>query len=119
MEGVTDSLLSARALVLHDLEATGVASADVVSLLEDALIERRWWAEQWPQGRVYVDGLVAQDIQDALLDRAGRWPLCPRCEDATHALHIHPELGGPEPSWVCEQSGTVIAALGELPRRTP
>lgn len=111
---VTDQLLSARAVVMRDLEATGVASAETVSLLEDAVSERRWWAEQWPAGEPYVGGLVAQDVQDALLMRVGRWPVCPRCEDAVHALHIHPELGGPDPVWVCEESGAVVAALGQL-----
>ncbi len=112
---MTDPLLSSRARVMRDLMATGVADAEVVSILEDVVSERRWWAEQWPAGTEYVDGLVAQDVQDALLDRVGRWPLCRNCaDDETHALHIHPELG-PDPVWVCEQSGSVVAALGELP----
>lgn len=112
---MADRLLSSRALVMRDLLATGVATAEVVSLLEEAVSERRWWAEQWPAGRDYVDGLVAQDVQDALLERVGRWPLCRRCDDdEVHALYIHPELGGPEPVWVCEHSGTQIAPLGQL-----
>lgn len=108
-------MISARALVMRDLEATGVATAEVVSLLEDAVSERRWWAEQWPAGAVYVEGLVAQDVQDALLEKVGRWPLCTGCaDDDTHPLYIHPELGGPDPHWVCEHSGSVIAPLGAL-----
>ncbi|HEY9565910.1 MAG TPA: hypothetical protein VIR30_19260 [Nocardioides sp.] len=115
---MTDQLLSARATVMRDLEATGIASAEIVSLLEDAVSERRWWAEQWPQGAVYVGGLVAQDVQDALLEKVGRWPLCTQCEDDdTHPLYIQPELGGPDPHWVCEHSGTVIAPLGGLDSR--
>lgn len=118
MGGVTDQLLSARALVMRDLEATGVAGPEVVSILEDAVVERRWWADQWPAGAVYVDGLVAQDVQDALLERVGRWPLCTACsDDDTHPLYIHPELGGPDPQWVCEHSGHVIAPLGGLAGR--
>lgn len=101
--------------MLHDLEASRVATADVVSLLEDALSERQWWVEQWPEGKPYVAGLVAQDVQDALLERVGRWPLCPGCsDDDTHALYIQPELGGPDPAWVCERSGTTVAPLGKL-----
>ncbi|WP_110206545.1 hypothetical protein [Nocardioides daejeonensis] len=112
---MADPLLSTRALVMRDLMATGVATAEVVSLLEDAVSERRWWAEQWPAGVSYVDGLVAQDVQDALLERVGRWPLCRRCaDDDVHALYIHPELGGPDPVWVCERSGTEVAPLGGL-----
>ncbi|KRF19153.1 hypothetical protein ASG90_04120 [Nocardioides sp. Soil797] len=99
---------------MRDLEATGVANPEIVSVLEDAVSERRWWAEQWPAGASYVGGLVAQDVQDALLERMGRWPVCPRCEAAVHALYIHPELGGPDPVWVCEESGTEIAPLGGL-----
>lgn len=109
--------MTARALVLHDLESTRVANPESVSLLEAAVSTRRWWAAQWEQGIEYVAGLVAQDVQDALLDKVGRWPLCHTCEEPEpHALYIHPELGGPDPTWVCEHSGLPVAALGELAR---
>jgi hypothetical protein len=68
-----------------------------------------------------VAGLVAQDVQDGLRDSlpgddpAGRWPVCDRCDDApVHALHIEPDLGGPDPTWVCEESGQRVAPLGGL-----
>ena len=109
-----DALVRARALVLHDLEATAVANAEHLNLLEDAVAQRRWWLDQWAEGADFVVGLVAQDVQDALLASAGRWPLCPRCEDATHCLYVDPDLGGPDPHWVCEETGTVIARIGEL-----
>ena len=109
------SVYVARALVLRDLQATRVADAEVVSLLEEAVTTRRWWVEQWPEGGTYVAGLVAQDIQDALLERVGRWPLCSACDtEEPHAIYIHPELGGPDPVWVCEESGATVAALGSL-----
>ncbi len=109
-----DPLLDARALVLRDLEATGIADAASVSHLEASVTTRRWWCSQWEEGREYVAGLVAQDVQDALLDTVGRWPLCRSCEDDdTHALYIQPELG-PDPTWVCEHSGREVAPLGEL-----
>lgn len=112
-----DPLLHARARVLHDLEATGVADPTSVSHLEAAVTTRRWWCSQWEEGRQYVAGLVAQDVQDALLDTVGRWPLCQDCEDDdAHSLYIHPELGGPDPVWVCEHSGREVAPLGELTR---
>jgi len=110
--------MSARALVLHDLEMTRAASPESVSMLEEAVATRRWWASQWEQGKEYVAGLIAQDLQDALLDKVGRWPLCTACGDPDvdpHALYIHPELGGPDPTWVCETAGTTVAPLGELP----
>ncbi|MEV7284520.1 hypothetical protein AB0O01_08180 [Streptomyces sp. NPDC093252] len=108
------ALHTARALVLADLAAGEVADADVVSLVEDAVRERRWWVEQWPDGAGFVAGLVAQDVQDALLDRYGRWPLCPVCASGDpHALEIEPELG-PDPHWVCHQAGVKVAALGAL-----
>jgi hypothetical protein len=115
-----DALMTARALVLRDLEATRAANPESVSALEEAVITRRWWASQWEEGREYVAGLLAQDVQDAILDKFGRWPLCRVCEDRVdpedpHALYIHPELGGPDPTWVCEQSGISVAALGALP----
>ncbi len=110
-----DWILQARALVLHDLTSTGVADAHAVSILEHALDQRSWWLDQWAEGRQFVAGLVAQDVQDALLETAGRWPLCRACGDgATHALYVHPELGGPDPCWVCEQGGMRVADLGEL-----
>jgi hypothetical protein len=109
-----EEMMTARALVLHDLEATGVVDADAVSLLEEAVSQRAWWLEQWPAGRDFVIGLVAQDVQDGLLERAGRWPVCTTCESATHALYVDPDLGGPDPTWVCEEAGVVIAAIGQL-----
>jgi hypothetical protein len=108
-------ILSARAAVLADLQARRVADAPAVSALEDALEQRRWWAEQWPEGEVYVAGLVAQDVQDALFEIAGRWPLCLACDGGpVHPLYIHPDLGGPDPMWVCEETGTEVAGLGRL-----
>jgi hypothetical protein len=109
-----DLVMTARALVLHDLEATGVADAAAVSLLEDAVSQRAWWLEQWPAGRDFIVGLIAQDVQDGLLETAGRWPLCTSCAEATHALYVDPDLGGPDPTWVCEEAGVVVAPVGGL-----
>ena len=119
LNGAVDDrlLLDARARVLADLVARQLATASAVSALEDACESRRWWAEQWPQGTDYVAGLVAQDVQDALFDSAGRWPQCLDCrEGAVHSLYIQPDLGGPDPVWVCEETGEVAAALGFLDR---
>lgn len=85
------------------------------------MTHRRWWVEQWPEGAEFVAGLVAQDVQDALLERYGRWPLCPACspEDEPHALDVEPELG-PDPHWVCTKAAVAVApvgALGEVLRR--
>lgn len=113
-----DALLDARARVLRDLEATGAATPTSVSALEAAVIDRRWWVGQWESGEVFAAGLVAQDVQDALLEEVGRWPLCPLCEDATHALYIHPEIGGPDPVWLCEETSREVAPLGSLTPRT-
>jgi len=68
-------LFDARARVLADLQARDHATATAVSALEEAVSQRRWWAEQWPEGEVYVAGLVAQDGQDALFESVGRWPV--------------------------------------------
>jgi hypothetical protein len=111
-------LHTARARVLADLVAVEVADADVVSLVEDSVVQRRWWIEQWPDGAAFVAGLVAQDVQDALLERYGRWPLCPVCGSGDpHALEVEPELG-PDPYWVCHQAGVKVAAVGSLGRAT-
>lgn len=115
----SDALLHARALVLADLQAKGFDGPRGVSMLEDSLAERRWWVDQWPQGASYVAGQVAQDVQDALLDNVGRWPLCTACDAVEpHELHIEPELGE-DPHWVCHRSGIVVSALGELRGNQP
>lgn len=107
----------ARALILADLHASRVAEADIVSLVEEAVSHRRWWVEQWPEGVVFVAGLVAQDVQDALLDRYGRWPLCPVCGGGDpHALDVQPELGE-DPQWVCSETSTAVARIGQLGAR--
>jgi hypothetical protein len=107
-------IFAARALVLADLEARNRATPEAVSVLEEAMSQRTWWAEQWPEGERYVAGLVAQDVQDALFERVGRWPLCVACEGPEHSLYIQPDLGGPDPVWVCEESGDMVAPLGKL-----
>ncbi|MFS8199344.1 hypothetical protein ACLVWQ_11725 [Streptomyces sp. CWNU-52B] len=108
------ALHAARAAVIADLVAGEVAEADVVSMVEESVVQRRWWVEQWPEGVEYVAGLVAQDVQDALLEKYGRWPLCPVCaEGGPHALEIEPELG-PDPHWVCHKAAVSVAAVGAL-----
>ncbi len=69
-----------------------------------------------PEGVQYVAGLVAQDVQDALFEAGVRWPLCHTCarEATEHSVYISPDLGGPDPVWVCEVSGDVVAPLGRL-----
>jgi hypothetical protein len=110
------ALHTARALVLADLVAGEAAQADMVSLVEESVVQRRWWVEQWPDGVDYVAGLVAQDVQDALLERYGRWPLCPVCGHGDpHALDVEPELG-PDPHWVCSKAGVKVAPVGALAR---
>jgi hypothetical protein len=108
------ALHAARARVLADLAADEVARADVVSMVENSVVERRWWVEQWPDGAAYLPGLVAQDVQDALLERYGRWPLCPVCGSGDPlALDVEPDLG-PDPHWVCHKAGVRVAAIGSL-----
>ena len=85
----TVPLFDARARVLADLQARNHATAHAVSILEDAVSAREWWADQWPEGQVYVAGLVAQDVQDGLFETAGRWPLCLDLPRAG-ALALHP-----------------------------
>ncbi|MET7686238.1 hypothetical protein [Streptomyces sp. NPDC005423] len=112
------ALHAARALVLADLAAGEVAEPDVVSMVEDSVVQRRWWVRQWPEGAAYVAGLVAQDVQDALLKAYGRWPLCPVCASGDpHALEVEPELGA-DPHWVCHQAGVKVAPVGALASAT-
>ncbi|MFT4262914.1 MAG: hypothetical protein QM572_06015 [Nocardioides sp.] len=111
-------ILTARSIVLADLSARGVDDARAVSLLEEACSQRRWWVEQWPRGADFVAGLVAQDVQDHL-STLTRWPICMLVEDGhdelpIHGLHIEPDIGGPEPVWVCDEVGDLVAPLGHL-----
>ncbi len=62
-------LHTARAAILADLRSRGLEDVMTVSALEEAMSQRRWWVEQWPDGLPYVAGLVAQDVQDALFGR--------------------------------------------------
>ncbi|MEU7322260.1 hypothetical protein ABZ682_17115 [Streptomyces griseoviridis] len=114
IDPLEQALHAARALVLADLVAGEVAEADIVSMVEESVVQRRWWVGQWPEGAAFVAGLVAQDVQDALLERYGRWPLCPVCEGGDlHALEVEPELGA-DPHWVCHQAGVKVAPVGAL-----
>lgn len=110
-----DVLLAARALLLHDLSARQLDVPAAVDILEAAIVERRWWVEQWPDGARFVAGQLAQDVQDRLLDAGlGRWPRCGACDEIEpHELRVEPELG-PDPRWVCEKSGIAVALLGQL-----
>ena len=35
-------------------------------------------------------------------------------EHPEHSLYIEPDIGGPSPHWVCEESGRTVAPLGHL-----
>ena len=42
--------------------------------------------------------------------------MCLACdpESPEHSLYIEPDIGGPAPHWVCEESGREVAPLGHL-----
>jgi hypothetical protein len=119
MVAVTDLLLEARARVLHDLAACGLDTGPVVSVVDEVLTARRWWVDQWPDGAPFLTCLVAQDVQEALLDNGDRWPMCRVRHDASdqeprpHELRVTPDLGD-DPHWVCEEGGVVVAPVGAL-----
>jgi hypothetical protein len=108
---VDEALLEARARVLHDLTSCGCATPAIVDLVDESVAGRRWWLDQWPDGAPYVACLVAQDVQEAMLEHVGRWPACPR--HGEHELLVQPDLGE-DPRWVCPVDDTVVAALGHL-----
>ena len=33
---------------------------------------------------------------------------------SAHALYVHPDLGGPDPTWCCEHAGIEVAPVGGL-----
>ncbi|WP_406285557.1 hypothetical protein [Embleya sp. NBC_00896] len=105
------ALLTARSLVLADLRVHDVETPETVTVVEHALVERKWWVEQWPEGAAYVPGLIGQDVQEALAEQGTMWPRCPLHGD--HPLYIEPELGE-DPHWVCEKDAVAVAALGGL-----
>ena len=120
MSVVTDALLQARARVLHDLTVCGLDTAATVSVVDEVVTARQWWVDEWPDGAAFVTCLVAQDVQEALLDQVGRWPLCslvhdPDDEPSVHELRVAPDLGE-DPHWVCEEGGVVGAPVGALGR---
>jgi len=69
---------------------------------------------------VYGDGQVTK-ADDPALPPAAADPMPPvphECGVAPlHALYIQPDLGGPDPMWVCEESGRAIAELWRLGAR--
>src|SRR5258707_13521332 len=87
-------LLTARAMVLHDLAARSFDDAVMVSLLEDAVAGRQWWLNQWPEGSEHIAGLVAQDVQDRLVDSGLRLPRGRAAGGLNdHEPRIEPEQG--------------------------
>ncbi len=98
---------TARALVAHDLHGRWTER------LEAAVVYRRWWVEQWPEGEAYAPGLLAQDVQESVHEELDPlWPLCPTCRD--HALFVEPDLGT-DAFWVCHRTGLPVAEVGRLP----
>jgi hypothetical protein len=59
-------------------------------------------------------------VQEALLDSTGRWPSCraDHTDDDVpeHELRVTPDLGE-DPHWMCEESGVVVARVGDLGHR--
>ncbi len=80
-------------------------------LVDQALVHRTWWLQQWPDGAPHVLGLLAQDVQEAVHVADPLWPPCPEHRD--HPLFVEPDLG-PDPFWVCHRSGLPVAAVGSL-----
>ena len=105
------ALADARARVLHDLSATLPTTPATVDALDQALSDRRAWAEPWPAGVAFLPCLLAQDVQEALAGSVGRWPQCR--VSGEHTLHVEPDLGE-DPYWVCEDCAAVVAPIGGL-----
>jgi hypothetical protein len=108
---IDNALADARARLLHDLAATTQTTPQLVDVLEQALSERREWAQPWPAGAAFITCLVAQDLQESLEENHERWPPCR--VDGMHQLHVEPALGE-DPQWVCEDCSVVVAHIGDL-----
>ncbi len=110
---MTDPMTQATDAARHDLTVTGQWTDPAEAALSAAVQQRSWWLEQWPEGGEHLPGLIAQDVQEWVHDHVDSdWPLCPEHRD--HALFVEPDLG-PDPFWVCHQSGLPLARVGELP----
>ncbi|MEO8329587.1 MAG: hypothetical protein ABI586_06255 [Candidatus Nanopelagicales bacterium] len=108
---VDQALADARSRLLHDLGSTTAVTNIHVDALENALTARRAWVEPWPEGVAFLACLVAQDLQESLVDVAGRWPMCRA--DGSHQLHVEPDLGD-DPRWVCQECSIVAGPVGGL-----
>ncbi len=108
---VDEALARARSQLLNDLSATIRTTPDVIDALDDAIQERRSWAQPWPEGAAFLTCLLAQDLQEALAGVVGRWPSCRM--NGEHQLHVEPDLGE-DPQWVCEDCAVVAAPVGNL-----
>ena len=108
---VEAALADARARLLHDLETTVATTPAHIDALEDAIADRRRWAEPWPAGAAFLTCLIAQDLQETLDAERERWPTCR--VDGRHQLRVEPELGD-DPAWVCEDCRVVVAPIGHL-----
>jgi hypothetical protein len=110
---VTDPLAEAATAAQHDLAVTGTWTDATEAAVAASVESRRWWLEQWPAGGEHLLGLVAQDVQEWVHDHVDSdWPTCP--EHLDHALFVEPDLG-PDPFWVCHQTGLPLAGVGQLP----
>ena len=115
MGGVDNALLfDARARVLADLQARHHATArGGVGPRGRGVRRASGGPSSGPRAQVYVAGLVAQDVQDALFEtRRALAGLPDLRRGPEHSLYIQPDLGGPDPVWVCEESGDVGGAAG-------
>ncbi len=112
-QSAEQTLAQARAAVERD--AAGVVRPQEV---DDAVIHRRWWLDQWPAGAPHLLGLLAQDVQEAVHERDPGWPACtePSCPAVGgHPLLVEPDLD-PDPFWACHRTGLPVAPVGGLPR---
>ncbi len=98
-----DELTAAGDAVLRDL------AGKHDELVRQAIEQRRWWVQAWPDGAQFLLCLIAQDVQEGVPEP--QWPLCPEHRD--HALAVEPDLGT-DPFWVCERSGLPVAPVGRL-----
>ena len=98
----------------------GITGTDLVGSQCQAVLDGTWAA---PSEVILLDtplgafgDEVPQEVQDALFETRARWPRCHICDldGPEHSLHIHPDLGGPDPMWVCEHAGATVSPLGEL-----
>ena len=115
MAAVTDALLRPAPGCCTTSRRCGLDTAATVSVVDEVVTARQWWVDEWPDGAAFVTCLVAQDVQEALLDQVGRWPLCSVVHDPRRRARARTSCGWRR-TWARTRTGCAKRAASWSPR---